>query len=149
MSGSDNRDGHAHTGCGSKEANKRTSVLNAMFRKDTVTPVTHAANGLDTACPMRWWWIWGFDAVTAIKVETLPKPSAHPVPLFTVRMFYDDVNGRFGGEVGGIRTSNSLSGSKLDVVGERKPIELPVIGVNEMIRLRLSLRTHHHGTKKG
>lgn len=66
--------------------NKRTSVLNAMFRKDTVTPVRHAANDLDTACPMWWWVVWGFNLVTKIKVEALPKLSAHLVPLVTVRM---------------------------------------------------------------
>ena len=57
-----------------------------MFGKDTVTPVRHAANGLDTTCPMRWRCVWGFNVVTEIKVEALPKPSANVVPLFTVRM---------------------------------------------------------------
>lgn len=57
-----------------------------MFREDAVTPVTHAANGLDTASPMWWWGIRGFDTVTEIKMEALPKPPANLVPLFPVRM---------------------------------------------------------------
>lgn len=65
---------------------KRTSILNAMFRKDTVTPVRHAANGLDTACPMWRWCVWGFDHITEIEVEALSKPLTNLVPLFTVRM---------------------------------------------------------------
>lgn len=79
--------GHAHTGYESSgEASKRTGILNATFGKDTMTPVRHAANDLDTACPVWGWCVWGLHSVTEIEVEALPKLLADPVPLFTVRM---------------------------------------------------------------
>jgi len=91
-------------------------IITIMFREDAVTPVAHAANGLDAACPMRWWDVWGFDAVTKIKMEALPKLLANLMPLIPVRM-----------------TSNSFGGCNLYVVGKRKPIESPETGVGQLI----------------
>lgn len=69
------------------EASKRTSVLNAMFREDTVTPIRHAANDLNAACSVWWCWVWLFNGVTHREVKALPKLFANHVPLLTVRMF--------------------------------------------------------------
>lgn len=70
-----------------------------MFRKDTVTPVRHATNGLDTTCSMWGWFVWGFDRITEIEVEALPKLPAYPVPMFTGRMIWKYVMADFAREI--------------------------------------------------
>lgn len=65
---------------------KRTSILNAVFGKHTVAPVTDTPHSLHAANSVRGWSIRRLDFVILFEVEALSETTTHLMPFLTMGM---------------------------------------------------------------